>query len=109
MPELFTPNTLLALGLAVFLVPLAAFVVLIHFGRRLPRGGDWLAQAAIASTEKPVSTRTSPITVRILIGGRSIRSVAPGSCVNQCRDICNSDAERPQARLSEEYAPQNPD
>ena len=49
MPELFTPNTLLALGLAVFLVPLAAFVVLIHFGRRLPRGGDWLAQAAIAS------------------------------------------------------------
>ena len=44
-----TDATILRLCLGLFLVPLAAGVVLIFFGRRLPRGGDWLATGAIAA------------------------------------------------------------
>ena len=40
-------DTLLSLALAVLLLPLAAFVVVIFFGRKLPRQGDWLSSSAI--------------------------------------------------------------
>ena len=41
--------TLLWMCLGIFLIPFACSVVLIFFGRKLPRGGDWLATAGIAS------------------------------------------------------------
>jgi NADH-quinone oxidoreductase subunit L len=44
-----TDSVLARMCLALFLVPLAAGVVLVFFGRKLPRGGDWLATGAIAS------------------------------------------------------------
>jgi len=37
------------LGLGLFVVPFIAAVILIFFGRKLPRGGDWIAQAAIVT------------------------------------------------------------
>ncbi len=46
----FADQTLLTMGLAIFLVPLLAFTVLIHFGSRLPKGGDWVAQAGIVTS-----------------------------------------------------------
>jgi NADH-quinone oxidoreductase subunit L len=33
---------MIQLALAVLLLPLAGFVILVFFGKRLPRGGDWL-------------------------------------------------------------------
>jgi len=47
--QLVADGTLLAIGLGLFLVPLLAALVLIFFGRKLPRGGDWVAQTAIVS------------------------------------------------------------
>ncbi len=41
------PDTLLTLAIATLLLPLAAFTVVIFFGRKLPRQGDWLSTAAI--------------------------------------------------------------
>jgi len=41
--------TLLWMCLGIFLIPFACSVVLIFFGRKLPRGGDWLATAGIVS------------------------------------------------------------
>lgn len=41
------PDTLLTLAIATLLLPVAAFTVVIFFGRRLPRQGDWLSTAAI--------------------------------------------------------------
>ena len=35
-------DTLITLALTVLLLPLGGFVLLIFFGKRLPRGGDWL-------------------------------------------------------------------
>ncbi len=45
-----TDTVVARLCLAIFLVPLLAGVVLVFFGRRLPRGGDWLATAGIATS-----------------------------------------------------------
>ncbi|MFT7461740.1 MAG: NADH-quinone oxidoreductase subunit L [Pseudohongiellaceae bacterium] len=36
-------------GLGLFLVPFLAALILIFFGRKLPRGGDWIAQTAIVT------------------------------------------------------------
>src|SRR5262245_7455205 len=44
-----TDPVLARICLALFLVPLAAGLVIIFWGRKLPRGGDWLATGAIAS------------------------------------------------------------
>ncbi|HSQ76543.1 MAG TPA: NADH-quinone oxidoreductase subunit L [Bacteroidota bacterium] len=38
-----SPETLIHLSLTVLLLPLAGFVLMMFFGRRLPRQGDWLA------------------------------------------------------------------
>ncbi len=43
-------GTLLGMAVAIVLLPLAAGLVLIFRGRKLPRGGDWLATAAIAGS-----------------------------------------------------------
>ncbi len=40
-------DTLLQLALYTLVLPLAGFVVLIFFGRRLPRQGDWLGTAVL--------------------------------------------------------------
>ena len=40
-------ETLITLSLAILLLPLAGFVLLIFFGRRLPRQGDWLGTGLI--------------------------------------------------------------
>ncbi len=37
-----SPETLITLSLIVLLLPLAGFLLLIFFGKRLPRQGDWL-------------------------------------------------------------------
>lgn len=37
-----TPDTLISLALITLLLPLAGFVILIFFGKKLPRQGDWL-------------------------------------------------------------------
>jgi len=40
-------NTILTQAVIILLLPLAAFTVLIFFGKRLPRQGDWLATGAL--------------------------------------------------------------
>ncbi|MGQ0552301.1 MAG: NADH-quinone oxidoreductase subunit L [Planctomycetota bacterium] len=45
-----TDATVLWMALGTFLLPLTAALTLIFFGRKLPRGGDWLATAAIAGS-----------------------------------------------------------
>jgi NADH-quinone oxidoreductase subunit L len=40
-------GTLLGIGLGLFLLPLLSALILIFFGRKLPKGGDWVAQTAI--------------------------------------------------------------
>ena len=40
-----TPESLIPLSLAILFLPLLSFVVLLFFGKRLPRQGDWLATA----------------------------------------------------------------
>ncbi len=42
-------STLLGIGLGLFCVPFLSALILIFFGRKLPRGGDWIAQTAIVS------------------------------------------------------------
>ena len=37
------------LALYILLAPLAAFTLVIFFGKKLPRGGDWISLAAIWS------------------------------------------------------------
>lgn len=44
-----TQETLIGLSIAVLLLPLAGFVVLAFFGKRLPRGGDWLETSIITA------------------------------------------------------------
>jgi len=41
--------TMLAIGLGLFCLPLLAGLILIFFGRKLPRGGDWVAQTSIVA------------------------------------------------------------
>ena len=43
-----TPDTLLTLAVATLLLPLCGFVLMIFFGKRLPRQGDWLSTSVIA-------------------------------------------------------------
>jgi NADH-quinone oxidoreductase subunit L len=43
------PDTLLTLALVILLLPLCAFAVMIFFGRRLPRNGDWLSTSVIGA------------------------------------------------------------
>jgi len=40
---------MIGLSLYILLAPLAAFLITIFFGKRLPRGGDWISLAAIWS------------------------------------------------------------
>src|ERR1051325_4900061 len=40
-------DPVLQLALAILLLPLAGFVILVFFGKRLPRGGDWLGTALL--------------------------------------------------------------
>ncbi len=42
-----SPDTLITLSLAVLLLPLAGFVLMMFFGKKLPRQGDWLETALI--------------------------------------------------------------
>ncbi len=42
-------STFLGVGIGVFVVPFLAALILIFFGRKLPRGGDWVAQTAIVA------------------------------------------------------------
>ena len=42
-------NGFLWIGLGLFIVPFLAALILIFFGRKLPRGGDWVAQTAIVA------------------------------------------------------------
>jgi NADH-quinone oxidoreductase subunit L len=50
MTELIAADTtMLAIGLGLFCVPFLAALILIFSGRKLPRGGDWVAQTAIVS------------------------------------------------------------
>ena len=43
-----TPDTLLTRAVATRLLPLCGFVLMILFGKRLPRQGDWLSTSVIA-------------------------------------------------------------
>ncbi len=43
-------DLLLNLSLLILLLPLAGFLLLIFFGKRLPNGGDWLGTAILTST-----------------------------------------------------------
>ena len=45
-----SPETIINLAIAVLVLPLASFVLLIFFGKRLPRQGDWLGTGILAST-----------------------------------------------------------
>ena len=40
-------ETLITLSLAVLLLPLAGFVLMMFFGKKLPRQGDWLETGII--------------------------------------------------------------
>jgi NADH-quinone oxidoreductase subunit L len=42
-----SPDTLITLSLAVLLLPLTGFVLMMFFGKRLPRQGDWLETGII--------------------------------------------------------------
>ncbi|HXX63146.1 MAG TPA: NADH-quinone oxidoreductase subunit L [Bacteroidota bacterium] len=42
-------DTLISLALTILLLPLAAFAVVIFFGKKLPRQGDWLSSGAIGA------------------------------------------------------------
>ena len=42
-----SPDTLIILALLILLLPLAGFLLMIFFGRRLPREGDWLELSLI--------------------------------------------------------------
>jgi NADH-quinone oxidoreductase subunit L len=42
-----SPETLIQLALTVYLLPLAGFVILVFFGKRLPRQGDWLGTSIL--------------------------------------------------------------
>lgn len=42
-------STMLAIGLGLFCLPFLAGLILIFFGRKLPRGGDWVAQSSIVA------------------------------------------------------------
>jgi NADH-quinone oxidoreductase subunit L len=42
-------DTLMFIALAALLLPLLSFTVMIFFGKKLPKGGDWLETAAISS------------------------------------------------------------
>jgi NADH-quinone oxidoreductase subunit L len=43
------PDTLLTLAVVLLLLPLAAFTLMMFFGRKLPRQGDWLPTGAITA------------------------------------------------------------
>jgi NADH-quinone oxidoreductase subunit L len=43
-------HTLLSLALAALLLPLLGFILLVFFGKRLPRQGDWIETALITSS-----------------------------------------------------------
>ncbi len=44
-----SPETLITLSLVVLVLPLAGFVLMMFFGRKLPRQGDWLETAIITA------------------------------------------------------------
>jgi len=44
-----SPDTLITLSLVVLILPLAGFVLMMFFGKRLPRQGDWFETAIITA------------------------------------------------------------
>ena len=61
-------NTILTQAIIILLLPLAAFVIQIFFGKRLPRQGDWLATSAMFIC----------LILAILIFGRVLAHYEPG-------------------------------
>jgi len=66
-------NTILTQALIILLLPLAAFVIQIFFGKRLPRQGDWL----------PTSTMFIGLILAILIFGQVLRNYDAGFKINR--------------------------
>ena len=72
------------LSLSILLLPLLAFVIMIFFGKRLPRQGDWLATAMMAVTlvlsvvvliaqvRAPSAETTSASLTWMIVGAQSI-------------------------------------
>ncbi|MRR38519.1 hypothetical protein EG829_28500, partial [bacterium] len=44
---MMSPETLITVALLVYTIPLLGFVLMIFFGRKLPRQGDWLEVSLI--------------------------------------------------------------
>ncbi|MCB9897859.1 MAG: NADH-quinone oxidoreductase subunit L [Planctomycetes bacterium] len=68
----------LSIGLGLFLVPLLSAVTLIFFGRKLPRGGDWIAQTAIVTCAVGALTMFWKVLVQHGTPGWSWSSAAVG-------------------------------
>ena len=43
-------NIMITLPLLILFLPLVSFIILIFFGKKLPRQGDWVAVGSIVST-----------------------------------------------------------
>ena len=43
-------NMMIALPLLILFLPLVSFIILIFFGKKLPRQGDWIAVGSIVTT-----------------------------------------------------------
>ncbi len=66
-------NTILTQAIIILLLPLAAFVIQIFFGKRLPRQGDWL----------PTSAMFISLILAILIFGRVLAHYEPAFKINR--------------------------
>lgn len=66
-------NTILTQAIIILLLPLAAFVIQIFFGKRLPRQGDWL----------PTSAMFIGLILAILIFGRVLAHYEPTFKINR--------------------------
>jgi len=69
-------NTILTQALIILLLPLAAFVIQIFFGKRLPRQGDWL----------PTSAMFIGLILAILIFGRVLAQYEPNFKIHRTYD-----------------------
>jgi NADH-quinone oxidoreductase subunit L len=69
-------NTILTQAIIILLLPLAAFVIQIFFGKRLPRQGDWL----------PTSAMFISLILAILIFGRVLAHYEPSFKINRTFD-----------------------
>jgi NADH-quinone oxidoreductase subunit L len=43
-------NIMITLPLLILFLPLVSFIILIFFGKKLPRQGDWVAVGSIVAT-----------------------------------------------------------